>query len=96
MLHRLASNLVRCDLVLYVDSEIVISLSLSFIRQYDFVIYLCLSLSLSVSVFLSLFLCLSVCLSWIDIYEFCLFWIPLLECATQKSKNSMLSEHVHI
>ena len=29
MHHRLASNLVRCDLVLYVDSEIVIILSLS-------------------------------------------------------------------
>ena len=29
---RLASNPVRCDLVLYVDSEIVIILSLSFIR----------------------------------------------------------------
>ena len=27
MHHRLASNLVRCDLVLYVDSEIVIILS---------------------------------------------------------------------
>ena len=32
MHQRLASNLVRCDLVLYVDSEIVIILSLSFIR----------------------------------------------------------------
>ena len=31
MHHRLASNPVRCDLVLYEDSEIVI-LSLSFIR----------------------------------------------------------------
>ena len=30
--YRLASNPVRCDLVLYVDSEIVIILSLSFIR----------------------------------------------------------------
>ena len=30
--HRLASNLVRCDLVLYVDCEIVTILSLSFIR----------------------------------------------------------------
>ena len=30
--YRLASNLVRCDLVLYVDSEIFIILSLSFIR----------------------------------------------------------------
>ena len=29
MHYRLASNLVRCDLVLYVDSEIVIILSLS-------------------------------------------------------------------
>ena len=32
MHHRLASNPVRCDLVLYVDGEIVIILSLSFIR----------------------------------------------------------------
>ena len=31
MHHRLASN-VRCDIVLYVDSEIVIILSLLFIR----------------------------------------------------------------
>ena len=30
MHHRLASNPVRCDLVLYEDSEIVIILSLSF------------------------------------------------------------------
>ena len=32
MHHRLVSNPVRCDLVLYVDSEIVIILSLFFIR----------------------------------------------------------------
>ena len=32
MHHRLGSDLVRYDLVLYVDSEIVIILSLSFIR----------------------------------------------------------------
>ena len=32
MYHRLASNPVRCDLVLYEDNEIVIILSLSFIR----------------------------------------------------------------
>ena len=32
MHHCLASNPVRCDLVLYVDGEIVIILSLSFIR----------------------------------------------------------------
>ena len=32
MHHRLASNPVSCDLVLYEDSEIVIILSLSFIR----------------------------------------------------------------
>ena len=32
MHHRLASNPVRCDLVLYEGSEIVIILSLSFIR----------------------------------------------------------------
>ena len=32
MHHRLASNLVRYDLVLYVDNEIVIILSLSVIR----------------------------------------------------------------
>ena len=32
MHHRLASNPVRCDLVLYEDSEIVIILSLSLIR----------------------------------------------------------------
>ena len=32
MHYLLASYLVRCDLVLYVDSEIVIILSLSFIR----------------------------------------------------------------
>ena len=32
MRHCLASNPVRCDLVLYVDSEIVIILSLSIIR----------------------------------------------------------------
>ena len=31
MHHRLASNPVRCDLVLHVDSKIVIILSLSFI-----------------------------------------------------------------
>ena len=43
MHHRLASNPVRCDLVLYVDSETVIILSLSFILYYVFVI---LSLSL--------------------------------------------------
>ena len=32
MHHRLAFNPVRCDLVLYEDNEIVIILSLSFIR----------------------------------------------------------------
>ena len=32
MHHRLASNPVRCDLVLYEDGEIVIILPLSFIR----------------------------------------------------------------
>ena len=42
MHHRLASNPVRCDLVLYEDNEIVIILSLSFIRKYVF----CNSLSL--------------------------------------------------
>ena len=44
MHHRLASNLVRCDLVLYVDSEIVIIMLLPFMCLYDFVF---LSLSLS-------------------------------------------------
>ena len=43
MHHRLASSPVRCDLVLYEDNEIVIILSLSFIRKYVF----CNSLSLS-------------------------------------------------
>ena len=33
MHYRLASYLVRCDLVLYVDSEMVIILSLSFVNM---------------------------------------------------------------
>ena len=46
MHHRLASNPVRCDLVLYVDSEIVIILSLSVAFFYSLICF-CNSLPLS-------------------------------------------------
>ena len=76
MHHRLASNLVRCDLVLYIDSEIVIILLLPFMCLYDFV-FLSLSLSpenLIEFVILCFIMALFVCSDVLDKLVFVLFF----------------------